>query len=420
MLNHDSLAAVAAARRDADFAAPLYDGYGFASLPRLLRALLTGAADTGVPAAALGELPRRSDNLVLLLVDGFGWSFFERFAGLPFLARCLADGVASQLTSQFPATTAAHMTTLHTGVPVARSGVFEWFYHEPLLGQIFAPLLAMTLGAERSFPVTADRLAPLYPATTLYDELAAAGVRCRLYQSAHYAHSPYSKIVTRGAEPCPYRTLPELMVDLAEAVRAADAPTYHCVYIDVVDHISHAHGPAAPQLAAEIRSLFHLLETFFLPGIAGARRPPLVLLAADHGQTAVDPARALYLDDLLPESPRWQRTTRDGRPLLPAGGPRDLFLYVRDEHLDEAEAKLAAALAGRASVHRTRALLDAGIFGPDPGPRLVDRVGDLVVLPHAHEMVFWRSASRFILDKRGHHGGLGREELETPLLALAP
>lgn len=419
VLNHDSLAAVAAARRDPEYAVPLYDGYGFASVPRLIRALLTGDADTGVPAAALGDLPRRADNLVLFLVDGFGWSFFDRFADLPFLARFLADGVASKITSQFPATTAAHMTTLHTGAPSAESGVFEWFYHEPLLGQIFAPLLAVTVGPERTIPVREDRLAALYPATTLYEQLAAAGVRCRLYQSAQYARSPYSKAVTRGAEPCAYRTLPELMVNLAEAVRTSEGKAYHCVYIDVVDHLSHAYGPAAPQLAAEIRSLFGQLEQFFLPGIAGARQPPTLLLAADHGQTAVDPARTIYLDQLLPGSPRWLRTTSDGRPLRPAGSPRDVFLYVRDEHLLEAEQALAAALAGRAAVHRTRALLDAGVFGPNPSPRLVDRAGDLVILPHAHEMVWWWDAARFALDKRGHHGGLGPEELETPLLALA-
>ncbi|MCA9691440.1 MAG: hypothetical protein KC636_17685, partial [Myxococcales bacterium] len=92
-------------------------------------------------------------------------------AGHRFAARVLDEGVVTMLTTQFPSTTAAHVTTLHTGRPVWESGVFEWYYFEPLLDAIFSPLLHARLDDAGLVDVPAT--AGLFPESTLYEELAA-------------------------------------------------------------------------------------------------------------------------------------------------------------------------------------------------------------------------------------------------------
>src|SRR3954471_22760788 len=133
-----SVAAVDAARRPTNRAAargpaaaqpvgaqagsvrPLADGYTFAALPATVERLLLGRNDDGLPPAALGDAPARVERVVLVLLDAFGWRFFERYADShPLLTRVVAHGTVAKLTSQFPSTTTAHVTTLHTGLPVA-------------------------------------------------------------------------------------------------------------------------------------------------------------------------------------------------------------------------------------------------------------------------------------------------------------
>jgi hypothetical protein len=415
MLNLESVQAVAGSRVDAHLARPLYETYGFAQVPWLVRALLTGQGELGLPPSVLGGLPRASRSVVLFLIDGFGWSYLQRFADeLPFLRRALAEGVVSQLTTQFPSTTAAHVTTLHTGLPASVHGALEWQYYEPRLDEIFAPFLCSTLGPDGLLPVPRELLHALHPPVTFYEELARLGVPSRCYQPASLSGSTYSVAATRGAESRPYRTLPELMVNLS---LQAHEPGYHAVYIETIDAISHTYGPDSPQVAAEIGALFGLIEDLLARALATRGDGPLVLLTADHGQTAVDPARAVYLDLLLPGCARWLRTTRDGRPLVPGGGPRDMFLYVRPECLPEAHETLAHALAGLATVHRTEELVGAGYFGPQADTRVLERVGELLILPEPHEMVWWCGGGRFTVHKRGHHGGLHSDEMEIPLLA---
>src|SRR5574338_1515303 len=95
------------------FVKPRYDAGGFAGIPNRIR-----------EAFASGNY----DAVVLFLVDGFGWRFFERFQEAPFLKRLARGGRIEKLISQFPSTTAAHVTAIHSGWNVGQSGVYEWIY----------------------------------------------------------------------------------------------------------------------------------------------------------------------------------------------------------------------------------------------------------------------------------------------------
>jgi hypothetical protein len=96
-----------------------------------------------------------------------------------------------------------------------------------------------------------------------------------------------------------------------------------------------------------------------------------------------------------------------------------MFLYIQDEHLDAAHDLLTRQLEGHADVFYTQALIEQGLFGPgQPAQRFLDRVGNLVILPYAHQTVWWYERDVFEQFFRGHHGGLSRDEMETVLLAL--
>ena len=57
-----------------------------------------------------------------MLLDAFGRRFLERYADHPFLRRLEITPIATQ----FPPTTTAHVTTMHTGRPVGEHGLYEW------------------------------------------------------------------------------------------------------------------------------------------------------------------------------------------------------------------------------------------------------------------------------------------------------
>ena len=256
---------------------------------------------------------------------------------------------------------------------------------------------------------------------TLYGALAAQGVPSYVLQSQVYTPAPYSDVVVcAGATLRPYRDPAhalEMLVDLL----LEPAPGYYYCYFDRIDSAGHHFGPTSPQWEAEVVAFMAQAEEALHARIAGRAHDTLLLMTADHGQVEVDPATTIYVNQALPEAVAWSAPYDARRP--PAGAPglaRDLFLHIRPDRLLTAEAALRDLLAGRGEDAPRGRPDQRGVFGPPPlSDAFLGRVGNLVALPYAGELVFWLDPPRFEMAFFGHHGGLTRAEMETQLLALA-
>ena len=424
MLNTTSRDAVNDATFSQRFIKPLYATYCFSNIPGTIELLLTGATTRALPLDVLGNLPQRYDKVIFFFIDAFGWRFFERYADrYPFLKTILNQGVVSTLTSQFPSTTAAHTTTINTGLNVGQSGVYEWNYYEPLVDDIITPLL-FSYARDRDRDTLKRSGLPaeaFYPAQTFYQALKAKGVVSHVFMHQAYAHSTFSNIVCRGAQIVPFRSLSEALNDLADIVLAHKAPPYYYyLYFDRIDALGHQHGPDSPQFEHEVDAFFQAMEQIFTRKLHGKVANTLFLMSADHGMIDVHPQATIYLNKQIADIERFFQTTAQGKPRVPAGSARDMFLHVKDELLDELCALLRHLLAGKAEVYKTADLLAQHFFSDgEPSTVFLGRVGNLVILPYQGESVWWYEPGVFEMRFLGHHGGLTPEEMKIPLLAWA-
>ena len=447
MLNRRSIEAVAAAAVGPHEVRPLYGTYCFSRIPWTIEAALTGEPNPRtLPPDTLGALADRPDTVVVLFVDAFGWRFFEEFAeSTPALARFLRDGTVSKLTSVFPSTTSAHVACLHSGLTPAESGIYEWYQYEPAVGAMIAPLLSSRAGDKGRNGLD---LPPgtLFDGETLHERLAARGVRSISVTPAEFTPSPFNDAFTRGTVEVPWKGLARGLNALARAVASPAGPEPRMIhdYYGGVDRIAHRSGPVSPELRETVRRFFAELERRFFrvllgetegasgsgrsePGATGPESPPgrkptgrtCVVLTADHGMMGHDPARAVYLNRVLPEVERWMERGPGGQPKVPAGSPRDFFLHLREDSFAEALGAIRDALADVAEVRPVRDLVAAGYFGDAlPSRRFRDRVGNAVILPRPGRAVWWYEEGRFESRHPGDHGGLSPEEMEIPFGVL--
>jgi type I phosphodiesterase/nucleotide pyrophosphatase len=402
--------------RRAGVVRPLADGYTFAALPATVERLLTGRGG-GLPRAALGAAPDRVERVVLVLLDAFGWRFLARHADRhPLLKRMLDDGAVAKLTTQFPSTTAAHVTTMHTGRPVTEHGMYEWNIYEPSIDALVTPLMFSFAGdADRdTLSAAGADVRALYPSDTLYRRLGAAGVRSLVFHPATFAPSTYDGVLVDGAVLHPYESLAAGFATLGQELRARGGPAYAYFYIDTLDYTGHHHGPSSQAFDAEAVRCLDAIDA-----AVGALPPgTLLLLAADHGQVDVDPARTWFVNQLWPGIGSYLRRGASGRPLAPAGSARDFFLHTAAGAQEHVVARLRALVGAVAEVRATADLVAEGLFAGQPGARLRERIGDVCILPAAGETVWWRERGRFGMRFRGHHGGLTPEEAHTHVSSL--
>jgi len=387
------------------FVKPRYDSGGFAGIPSRIR-----------EACASGKY----NTVVLFVIDGFGWRFFEKFQEMPFLRRVTASGTVEKLTAQFPSTTAAHVTTIHTGQPVGKSGVHEWFYYEPQLDRVIAPLLFSFAGdSQRDTLKGIIKGKKLYPVQTLYQDLAEKGIESHVFGVRDYTPSTYTNVVTRGAKLHKFKTLPEALVNLGHLIDSSKALTYINFYFENIDSTCHKYGPTAPQTEAEIEAFLLFMDVFFTRIFRGNKKI-LFLMTADHGASEVDPKTTVFLnrDHRFKGIERFIKTNQAGELIIPAGSARDMFLYIKENMLDEAQEFLKERLEGKAEVVRTSWLMENGYFGSEISRKFRERVGNLVILPYRYESVWWYEKDVFEQNFYGHHGGLTPQEMEIPLLAL--
>jgi predicted AlkP superfamily pyrophosphatase or phosphodiesterase len=385
------------------FIKPRYDSGGFAGIPNRIKEAFAS---------------KKYDAVILFFIDAFGWRFYERFQDAPFIKRMEKNGRIEKITSQFPSTTAAHVTTIHTGLPVGQSGVHEWYYYEPSIDRIISPLLFSFAGTKERDTLNITKANPesIYPKGILYPELKKMGVESFNFGLRDFTPSTYSKIVMKGSEMRSYKTLSEALVNVGQLLEKRSKPTYIQLYFDKIDAIAHEYGPTSPQTEAEIETFLMMMESHFERMFNGKKKI-LFLMTADHGMCEVDPKTTIYLNTNLNFSgfERFVKSNQKGELLVPAGSPRDMFLYIKDNMLDEAQSFLATRLEGRADVVKTSTLMKDGYFGPEISTRFRERVANLVVLSYRYESVWWYDKDKYVQRYYGHHGGLTPQEMETVL-----
>ncbi len=423
MLNTVSLHAVNSSKFSQQFVKPLYDSYCFSNIPQTIEYLLTGEGKSGLPLDVFGNFPTQYDRVILFFVDAFGWRFFEQYAEkYEFLKIMLNQGVISKMTSQFPSTTAAHTTCMHTGLNPGQSGVYEWNYYEPLVDDIITPLFfsyARDKGRDTlkqaPFPPEA-----YYPSQTLYQKLKTKGVVSYIFQHQAYTPSTYSDCVFKGAHIVPYKSLADVLGRLTEIVLAQKAPPYYYyVYFDRIDTMCHLYGPNSTRLEKEVEAFATLMEQLFYQKMRGKVKNTLLIITADHGQVEVDPHTTFYLNQRAGDIAQFLQKNQRGRLLAPAGSARDMFLHIQTEHLDETLAYLQKQLEGKAEVYRTTDLIAQHFFGSqEPSETFLSRVGNAVILPYANETTWWYEEGIFDMHFLGHHGGLTPQEMEIPFMVL--
>ena len=402
-----------------EFLPPNYLNGSIANIPATISVLLGTQLDGLPPLPDTLWRPLGDDikRVVSIVIDGWGWNLLEKER--PFLQPLLQQAaVVDRITSIFPSTTVAALSSLWTGVAPGQHSLVGLNLFFPEYGST-----GQMLNFSPSFGFYPDALvqAGLGPETFLKwpglaQQLAKAGIPTHAFKGKNIINSVLSKMHGRGvAENHAIMTLADMLVQMRRLLESQPGePLYIAAYWPTVDTLSHDHGWDDEIVAAELRSIITQLQVEFLNRLSmEARSGTALLIIADHGQIVTPLEKTIYLED----HPHLQQMLF----MQPTGEPRLVYLYTKHGCQDAVVDYINEHLGHASIAWQAAGVIEAGLLGPPPfATETISRIGDVVVAMRGG-YVFLNSraaeaenAMRF----KGRHGGMTPAEMRVPWLGF--
>jgi len=377
---------------------PNYSGSGLVNLMASIVAGRGGAARHPLLASFPLQGIADATNVVLLIVDGLGDGFLRRRGAGGELARRRRGAI----TSVFPPTTAAAITTSYTGCTPLEHGLTGWYTYFGAAGCVAAALPFRSRGENISLRERGVTPAQAYPQPALFQSLP---VRSIVVTYRQIIDSDYNVRHCEGAERIAYDDLEGLVLETGKAVKSGPERKFVYAYWPWYDTVSHQHGSESAQAATELEKIDAAFGRL-LARLAGT--DTLLVATADHGFIDSAPEESLELPSVLCAQLKY--------PLC--GERRVAYCHVHSARDFMQKAK--DWLGERADVRPSRELLDEGWFGPGaPHPSFAERIGDVALIMRGHYTVKdWTPGEARYLHL-GNHGGTSESEMMIPLITEA-
>jgi predicted AlkP superfamily pyrophosphatase or phosphodiesterase len=402
------------------FIYPFYGMYSIAELAPTIHSLFgIPVSRPTLPSNFFNNYSQKYQKIITFIIDGFGYNHFTEYhKNLSFFDKLQDRGEVYPLTSVFPSTTPAALTSIYTGLTPQEHGLPEWTVYFEEFDAIIEPLLFRKQKSHKrdSLITQGGKAEMLFWGDTIFTQLAQSAIPSHNFMYRDYATSSYSSMVATGSEVQTFGSGSELMSKLRATIQTTPGSTYFFVYWSFIDSAQHAYGPSSIQHTHALAEFSDLIENELLQKIQPADvANTLLLLSADHGQTSIRGEDILYLDKYVYLNEAYSNG-KNGQSILPTGAPHDVFLFIDPSKLEETLRLLKKDLEGKAEVLTTAEAISRGLFGINiPSQRFLNRIGNILILPYPGIHIWYEHFPAKTFLQLGTHGGLSENEMIVPL-----
>jgi len=357
---------------------PHYTKDNLLSVPQSIQARYGAVPRHATLPALDGLLLEKTKNVVLILLDGLGSDALYAHAPDGFLWR----NRMMDLTTVYPSTTVAALTSLQSGLSPAEHGWLGWSCYFKEISQCVDLFTNRQSGTD--VPAAEGIVAKAIGYPSLLNQLRAAdpGLQC-------HEVSPYSK-------PAAHRL--KDVCKRIEVLCRREGSQYIYAYHPQPDALMHELGCHDTQIKELVLSLDKQMEA-----LCAALKDTLVIITSDHGMTDVD---MLDIED-YPQIAECLRApiSRDFR---------SLSFHVKKEYLADFPNRWQDAFHDY-NLMTAQEALHSGLFGPGrTHARFMDFIGDYAAFATGNRALWYGRLLRF----KAAHAGLKREEMIVPLIAV--
>ena len=386
-----------------DFIFPEYNGKNFINIINSIKHNFGINDGITLENKKIKKILLNKEKVVFILVDAFGWKFYKSVReDSKFFKEIRKRGIEEKITSQFPSTTTAHVTSVITGKDVSTHGFFEWFTYDSKINEVFTPFLFDYEGKEE-----------ILPKDNLFKELKENGVSSTIITPSYINNSYYSRELFKDGKVKGYESVEEMFNILLQGIKKDKGKNFYYIYYPQIDSIGHEYGMSSYKAYFEINNFIKALDNFYNNVLDKGVNEGIFILSADHGQMEIKDR--IYLNELIPNIEEYMLKDSKGRSIVPVGYNRDMFLYIKKEFETYVYELLKEKFKDKGEIYLVKDLIDKGVF-INPSETFLSRMGNIVIIPYDGYGVWWFEKGKYEISLKGSHGGLTKDEMEIPLL----
>ena len=386
-----------------DFIFPEYNGKNFINIINSIKHNFGINDGITLENKKIKKILLNKEKVVFILVDAFGWKFYKSVReDSKFFKEIRKRGIEEKITSQFPSTTTAHVTSVITGKDVSTHGFFEWFTYDSKINEVFTPFLFDYEGKEE-----------ILPKDNLFKELKENGVCSTIITPNYINNSYYSRELFKDGKVKGYDSVEEMFDILLQGIKKDKGKNFYYIYYPQIDSIGHEYGMSSYKAYFEINNFIKALDNFYNNVLDKGVNEGIFILSADHGQMEIKDR--IYLNELIPNIDEYMLKDSKGKSIVPVGYNRDMFLYIKKEFEIYVYELLKEKFKDKGEIYLVKDLIDKGVF-INPSETFLSRMGNNVIIPYDGYGVWWFEKGKYEISLKGSHGGLTKDEMEIPLL----
>jgi len=327
-------------------------------------------------------LLKNHKNVVLLVMDGMGINVLER--NLPRNA-FLRKHIKSEISSVYPCTTTAALTSILTGKTPNEHGWIGWSNYFKEVDKCIDLFSNHVSGTEND--ASGEHLPnKILAYESIFSQIGSNVKTCVV--------SPFSEYFANTIE-----GICEHIITLCNE----DSKKFIYAYHYQPDHDMHDFGVSSDCIKLMIADYNNQLET-----LVNSLSDTLFLITADHGMT-----------DITMKCAEEYAEINDALIRHICVEPRCCSMYVKDECKADFRRVFVDAFSDKFKFFTHDEFINSGLLGGGiPHAKISDFIGDFVAVAVSDVALWYKDINGEYNDFKGAHAGLTKDEMTVPLIAI--
>ncbi|HQO10269.1 MAG TPA: alkaline phosphatase family protein [Clostridiales bacterium] len=343
---------------------------------------------------------KKYNNIINIVIDGLGYNYLMKKR-----KNFLKDNTVGKITSVFPSTTSACITSFATGIAPKEHGVTGWFVRIKQ-GKHDIPSTILLFNDRRNEETLINR--GIKPEDIFIDYRLSKQIKdLKVIIPDSIKDSVYTSYLLADSKKIGYKGLEDFYKKTAEAVKSNKGKkNYIYAYLPDFDAVLHKTGTGSKDLSKLFNAISKQTEKF-VREIKGTNS--IVIITADHGLIDGDINKRLNMND-IPEINRMLEF-----PLC--GEPRAAYCYVKKKYKKEFRKIVEDKIGYAVRVFTRSQLIKGNYYGLfEPNSDLENRTGDFVLICKDNYVIKDFLSNEKVKYHAADHGGLSSDEIFVPLI----